>query len=245
MLSEAKRVISYAITRFKLPTVLVALIVFWVPVIIFAQLADEVIEKEPIEGDIAILNFIHGFASPMLDAIFLVITNLGGAIAMIIISACIIGYFLYKKHWQSAAVILFGVGGAAGANLILKLLFQRDRPSLWTSMVVEHSYSFPSGHAMASSAFAVTMIVLSWRTRYRWWVVAAAGLFTLLVGVSRMYFGVHYPTDILAGWCVGSAWVIISTSLISNFPFQLRTYFARLLKKVNTRNIKNNPDILS
>ena len=94
----------------------------------------------------------------------------------------------------------FATGGSALLNLAAKQAFARDRPSLWESIAPEHNYSFPSGHAMGSMTLAVALVLLAWNTRWRWPVVAAMAVFVPMVGLSRVYLGVHYPSDILAGW---------------------------------------------
>ena len=102
-----------------------------------------------------------------------------------------------------------GVGGAALLNMVLKLIFERPRPDLWEQLIIETSFSFPSGHAMASSALAFSVIAIAWNTRFRWYAVGVGVLFMLVIGFSRLYLGVHYPTDVLAGWFVSGAWVLL------------------------------------
>ena len=75
--------------------------------------------------------------------------------------------------------------------------------------MVEHSSWFPSGHAMASSALALSLIVIFWSTKWRWLVLAGAIFYVVIIALTRLYLGVHYPTDILAGWAVSCAWVAI------------------------------------
>ncbi|SMQ95553.1 phosphatidylglycerophosphatase B [Xanthomonas fragariae] len=89
-----------------------------------------------------------------------------------------------------------------------KQFFQRERPSLWESIAPESTFSFPSGHAMGSMTLAAVVVALAWNTRWRWPVTIVASLFALLVGVSRIYMGVHYPTDILGGWSAALVWVV-------------------------------------
>lgn len=99
------------------------------------------------------------------------------------------------------------VGGSALLNVAAKLLFARMRPELWETAVHESSYSFPSGHAMGSMTLALGVIVLLWDTRWRWPAVVLALLFALAVSASRVWLGVHYPSDILAAWAAAAAWV--------------------------------------
>ncbi|MEO5949493.1 MAG: phosphatase PAP2 family protein [Candidatus Saccharimonas sp.] len=184
-------------------------IVFWVPVIVFLKLAGEVIEKEPIAFDTVIINWLHAHANPFLDSFFLVFTNIGGVIGIVTITILLVTYLLYKKQRRNSLLLVAGVGGAAVANLILKALFQRDRPSLFDPSVVETSFSFPSGHAMASSALILCVILIFWHTKWRWLVTLIGAIVVLAISVSRLYLGVHYPTDIIAGWCASTAWVAI------------------------------------
>jgi membrane-associated phospholipid phosphatase len=200
-----------------LTKLLIAFVVFWVPVIIFVQLASEVGEHGILSFDAAILHVLHGIASPALNQVMVIITNTASALA--IVSAIILGliWLLRAGRKNEALGLLFGVGGAALVNGALKLSFQRARPSLWIPIVTEKSYSFPSGHAMMSSALAFSMILLFWKTRWRWYVLAAGVAYTLLVGTSRVYLGVHYPTDVLAGWCVSLVWIMLVHAVMNDF----------------------------
>jgi undecaprenyl-diphosphatase len=99
------------------------------------------------------------------------------------------------------------VGGAALINFLAKQAFGRVRPELWISRVQETTYSFPSGHAMSTMAVAAALTFLLWKTRWKWLMLAGGAAFVLMVGLSRVYWGVHYPSDILAGWAASIAWV--------------------------------------
>ena len=91
-------------------------------------------------------------------------------------------------------------------NLAAKHYFARARPDLWLSLAPETTFSFPSGHAMGSMTLAAVVTALAWNTRWRWPACLAAIAFALLVGMSRVYLGVHFPSDILAGWSAALAW---------------------------------------
>ena len=109
------------------------------------------------------------------------------------------------------AVGLFAGIALAGSGLLnvaAKHYFGRARPSLWESIAPESTFSFPSGHAMGSMTLAAVLVLLAWPTRWRWWVLGLAAAFVLMVGASRIYLGVHYPSDILAGWAAALAWVM-------------------------------------
>ena len=78
----------------------------------------------------------------------------------------------------------------------------------WLALAPETTFSFPSGHAMGSMTLATVLVLLAWRTRWRWWVALPMLGFVLMVGLSRVYLGVHYPSDILAGWAAAAAWTV-------------------------------------
>lgn len=181
--------------------------VFSVCTMLFAALADEVMENETLRYDEAVLQAVRGIASPLLDTIFVVGTDLGGVIGVAVIGVLLGGYFIYKRRWHKLVFLLYALVGAVLLNVLLKSIFLRDRPDLWEHLVVEDSYSFPSGHAMASSALALALIALGWKTKFRWMILAAACFFVVFIGFSRLYLGVHYPTDVIAGWLVSTAWV--------------------------------------
>ena len=100
------------------------------------------------------------------------------------------------------------------------MLFRSD---LWERLITETSYSFPSGHAMLSSMLAFAVIAIAWRTRYRLIATIAALLFMVLVSFSRLYLGVHYPTDIVAGWLVSVSWLLVVLAVINGWAYRHRT----------------------
>ncbi len=179
-------------------------------VTLFVELADEVREQGTVRFDTAFLEYVNTFSSPLLDTFFIITTHLGGVFTVIAITLSL-SVLLWRHHLRRKALFLsVGVGGAALLNLLLKAVFERQRPELWERLVLEQSYSFPSGHAMASSALALCLVVIFWPTRWRWVVIGSAAVYVLVVGFSRLYLGVHYPTDIVAGWLVSATWVIIT-----------------------------------
>ncbi len=177
------------------------------PLGVFAALADEIHELEALFFDEPLLQHAHALASPGLDAFFVLMARLGYAWGVVPADALLTLVLLARRHWREATFAGFGTAGSGLLNLLAKQLFQRDRPSLWESIAPESTFSFPSGHAMGSMALAAVLVALSWRTRARWWVLAGAVAFVVSVGASRIYLGVHYPSDILGGWCAALAWV--------------------------------------
>ncbi len=196
-------------TTYRLRTLAVFFVIFWVPLIIFFKVAGEILENEPMRLDVTILEWIHNHATPFYDNFFLVVTTLGNVEIVIPVVLLTTGYLVYKKYHQAAMILFFSILGGAAANFILKMLFHRDRPSIWHTLIVENSFSFPSGHAMLTSALAFSFVLIAWKTRFRWPVVVIGVTYVVLIGLSRLYLGVHYPTDIIAGWSVSIVWTLI------------------------------------
>ena len=217
--------------RYKTYQLVIAFILFWAPVILFSKIAGEIVERAPIGLDVTILNWIHDQASPLLDGIFLFFTTAGNVEFMLAFTAIIIGFLLYKHQRTNALIIAFSVGGAAAANLILKDLFHRDRPAFWHSLITETGYSFPSGHAMISSALIIGLIVLLWNTKWRLTSIIVGGFIVLMIGLSRLYLGVHYPTDVVAGWSAGFIWALLVAMIVRDFSPVLKDRLKNRLKK--------------
>lgn len=193
----------------------------------FVKLAIEVRENETNQFDDGILRGVHSISSTFLDQFIPVLTNIGGFVVVSAVTAILLGLFVYKKEYYRAVLIALCMGGALMLNLILKSVFERARPDLWDKLVHESSYSFPSGHAMMSAALGFALIVALWNSRWRWWAVWFSAIFIPLIGFTRLYLGVHYPTDIIAGWLVSGAWVMTVTLLLRS------KYAHQALKKLN------------
>ena len=184
------------------------------PLWALAELIEEVREADPFAFDEPILLFAHGLAREGFDRVFVVVSRLGygwGVVPFDIVFVLVLAFMRRAREGLFAGLAL---GGSALLNLGTKQLFARDRPSLWDSIAPEHTFSFPSGHAMGSMTLAWVLLLLSWRTRWRWPVAVVVIPFTLMVGLSRVYLGVHYPSDILAGWTAASVWAVACFFLV-------------------------------
>lgn len=138
------------------------------------------------------------------------LTALGSFTVIGILCAAAATSLLIRGDRAGAAVLLAAVLGAAALNTLLKLAVARPRPDLVQPAVEVFTASFPSGHAAVSASTYLTLAVLAGRTSafeglHRFWLALAVALICL-IGLSRVYLGVHYPSDILAGWCVGAGW---------------------------------------
>ena len=176
----------------------------------FAELADEIHEQEAIGFDEPVLHFAHGLATPGLDRFFVGLTDIGYLHGVVPFDIALVLVLLVLRRLRAATFAAVALAGSGLLNVGTKLVFARDRPSLWESITPELTYSFPSGHAMGSATLAWVLVLLAWRTRWRWPVIVVVVPFVLLVGFSRVYLGVHYPSDILAGWAAASVWAAVS-----------------------------------
>jgi len=188
--------------------------------LLFIQIVDEVMEGETHHFDEAVLRALRNpadLADPIgpwwLEAIFRDITALGGTTVLTIITLSAAGYLLMDRKRGAALLVLASVGGGTLVSMLLKDLFQRPRPELVAHLVEVRSLSFPSGHAMLSAVTFLTLGALLARLAphraQKLYLLSLATLLTLMVGASRVYLGVHWPTDVLAGWCIGTAWALL------------------------------------
>jgi membrane-associated phospholipid phosphatase len=174
----------------------------------FAELADEVREGEPFGFDEPLLLLARRMAHDGFDRAFLFFSAVGyqyGVVPVDFLLIAVLALFRREREGLFAGVAIIG---SALLNLATKQFFARERPSLWESIAPETTYGFPSGHAMGSMTLAMVFILLAWPTRWRWPALVAMAAFVVMVGLSRIYLGVHYPSDILAGWTAAMAWVV-------------------------------------
>ncbi len=138
------------------------------------------------------------------------ITALGGGPVIFIITLSVTGFLILRKDYHSVFLVLFAVIGGALIDLWFKHLFGRTRPLLEYQLVQEHTLSFPSGHSMMSAVIYLSLAVLVSRILVRrimrLYVIIVAILLSFIIGISRIYLGVHYPTDVIGGWSLGLAW---------------------------------------
>lgn len=140
-------------------------------------------------------------------------TALGGTAVLTLLTILSCGFLLAQRKWRRAAFLAVAISGGAILNAALKIGFARPRPDLVAHLVKVHDLSFPSGHAMNSAVVYLTLGVLLARAetgrRVKAYLLGGAVFLTFLVGCSRVYLGVHYPTDVVAGWTVGASWATL------------------------------------
>ncbi|MCS6927187.1 MAG: phosphatase PAP2 family protein [Candidatus Binatia bacterium] len=186
----------------------------------FIAIADEVLEGETREFDQWVMRQLRQAEDPSvpLGPPWLIeaareITALGGVAVLCLIVAAVAGYLLQQRAYGAMWLVLTAAVGGTGLSFALKHLFGRERPDMILHLVMVHSSSFPSGHAMLSAVVYLTLgALLAQVARQRTsqiYFLAVALVLTFLIGLSRIYLGVHYPTDVLAGWAVGLAWALL------------------------------------
>jgi undecaprenyl-diphosphatase len=202
----AKALVRFVRARWKL--LLLLFLGVGVPLVAFGDLAEDVYSRGGIGWDEPILRYVHRHSTPGRDAVMTFITDIGHLYGVVPLAVLIVVALLAARRRGNALFFAVAMVGAGTLNTGAKMFFRRTRPDLWLSPSPEHTYSFPSGHAMGSMAFAAALAVLAWPTRWRWWAIVLGGAFTLLVGFSRVYLGVHFPSDVVAGWSASLAWVL-------------------------------------
>lgn len=148
-----------------------------------------------------------------LRPVFVDITALGGVTALTLLTISVVGHLLVAKKWITAGLIVAATSSGSLIGHILKIGFSRARPTIVPHFVEIHTLSYPSGHATNSAVVFLTLGALLARAQTtrptRAYVVAVALLFTVLIGCSRVYNGVHWPTDVIAGWAIGGSWALL------------------------------------
>jgi undecaprenyl-diphosphatase len=177
----------------------------------FTELADVVIEGQSRAFDRAVLLWIHTTFPSWLEGPMRFVTGLGYYWFVVLLLVVVVPLF-YQRGWRlSAILLLISTAGSAVLTTVLKSVFQRTRPELFDSGYHASFYSFPSGHAtVAVGLYGMLTLVLAYQLRgtARWAVVVSGILVVLLIGFSRLYLGVHYPTDIVAGYLAALLWLV-------------------------------------
>ena len=183
----------------------------------FVEIAGEVLEGDTTTFDRTLLLALREAENPAdpigpswLEEAARDVTALGGHVILTIVTLATLAYLLMTRKSHAALLVLAAVGGGMLLSTALKMGFERPRPDLVPHAARVYTASFPSGHAMLSAVTYLTLGALLARVqpsrRLKAFLIGLAVTLTLLVGASRVYLGVHWPSDVLAGWCVGAAW---------------------------------------
>ena len=181
-------------------------------VAVFTWLAGEVVGARTMAFDLRVRNAIHEQANPPLTDAMIGVTFLGGAYVIVSLAIVLCVSFWRAGLQRPARLLAIAVAGEIAIEYSLKLAFHRARPEPFFGLSLPSGYSFPSGHAMATLIFYGTLAALLTprltSRAVRWLLWLAAGALAAAIGFSRVYLGVHYPTDVLGGYLAGLIWVV-------------------------------------
>ncbi len=187
------------------------------PLLLFGILALKIGQSESgLKWDTAILVAIHETANQTLNNLAVSLTQWGRVGGTFLLATPVLLALGWQQKWRAFSYLITAIISSGLINFTAKLFLHRLRPHLWeSSYPLPLDFSFPSGHAMASMTLVMALIILAWGRR--WGVVAGifGGLFVLAIAWTRLYLGVHFPSDILAGWLLSIAWTV-TVSLLFN-----------------------------
>jgi len=200
--------------------VLAVVLIAALALLAFGTLAATVMEGETSAFDKAILLAFRNGDNPSdpigpqwLERVVGDVTSLGSFAVLGLITLAAVGYLMADGKRHAALLVIIAVGGGTALSSGMKVLFERPRPDVVAHLVPVQTLSFPSGHATLSAVTFLTLGAILMRVqprrRMKAYIVAVAIVLTLLVGLSRVYLGVHWPTDVLGGWCLGGAWALL------------------------------------
>ena len=193
-------------------------IILFICLIIFLAIAEDVFGKEIMTADIVGYNIISTYLiSDFVTPIAKCITVFGGATALISLSIIFLIVLKNKKLGLSISINLIII---TILNLLLKNIVQRPRPTEYR-MISETGYSFPSGHSMVSMAFYGYLIYLTYKNvknvKLKWSLIIILSILIITIGTSRIYLGVHYTSDVIAGFMISISYLVIYTSIVKKF----------------------------
>ncbi len=190
---------------------------------VLAEFHEEISETWLINIEQSTMEAIHGHTSPFLTVFMFGLTFIGSMQALIPAVSLIALWQLQKHHTREALLIIIAVGGSAILNVALKLYFHRQRPDVPWALAREDAFSFPSGHSLAAiTLYGILGYLLMSRikgTLARAAVLGSLVLLVLGIGVSRIYLGVHYPSDVAAGYLSGLIWLsaVVSSDIMLRY----------------------------
>jgi len=194
-----------------------ALLIIALGVMTFVEVADDMTEADGQMFDQAVLHWLQPVAGQprgpwWLQEAAADLTSLGGISVLTLFAVIAFSFLLIQRKRLSALLLVVGLIGGVGLSEGLKALFERARPPVAYQAVETLNASFPSGHALLSTVFYLTLGVMLTRAfpkkRLKAFVLGSAMLIALLIGLTRVYLGAHWASDVIAGWCAGAAWAM-------------------------------------
>ncbi len=218
MISKKEKIIK--LISLKL---LIVAALFIISVFAFAFLAKGVVEGKEQHIDDSIFSFFNQFSTPRVISTMEFISFFGSIQFLIPAYIILIGYFIIRKKYRNAVDIAIIAVTSSALMFTLKTIFHRQRPDLPIIKGI-YTYSFPSGHALSSFIFCSILIFIikngNWKSNYKWISTILLLVFSIMIGISRIILRAHYPTDVIASFCLGIVWVIISLWLLKKINRQ-------------------------
>jgi undecaprenyl-diphosphatase len=215
---DSSRPLDTNTRRVLLRAIPLSLVVAIMALLLFAWMAEEVLEAGTIRFDNSIRAAVHQRASPALTVFMRGITLLGSMEVLLPLVLIVVTFLLVRGKRYEAIVLSVTMAGGVILNMILKLSFHRARPDPFFDLATPASYAFPSGHALLALCFYGVMVRIlsdSLKSReYRWMVWVGAVLLIGLIGLSRIYLGVHHASDVLAGYAAAIVWISAVTMVV-------------------------------
>lgn len=179
--------------------------------IVLGDIADGVHDQEVFWLDTWATPFLHSIRSPAFNALMVGLTTMGATLIVLPVLVTVGGALLVVRRYGAFLFLVVALGGSMLIDAVMKLIFQRPRPKLDYAAVLP-DYSFPSGHAMNGVAFYVAIALIAWSMfgrRVGPLATVVAAVLAFGIGVSRIYLGYHYLTDVVGGWLAGSMWLLV------------------------------------
>jgi undecaprenyl-diphosphatase len=177
------------------------------PFLLFLVLSEDVMEQETLRLDDGMLLLIETLHTAWATTLMRAVTFFGSFLGAGILTLALLATLLLLHRRRDAFFALVVMGGGGILQYLAKLFFDRPRPAVFPHLTDTMTSSFPSGHAMMSTCLALTAAIVFRDSRWRWPALAAGIVYALAVSFSRLYLGVHYPTDVLGGWLLACSWV--------------------------------------
>nr|WP_294898445.1 phosphatase PAP2 family protein [uncultured Pedobacter sp.] len=200
-------------------TIIIAFVIMVLAIICFYGLTEELSDDKLKFYDDLVIGQIVSFRTPINTEIMKSMTFIGNLIGYALIIPILTIFFIIRKTWRLSLEITLVLLLSSGLNIVLKNIIERQRPPEIGRLVFAQFYSFPSGHAMSAMVFYGFIIYLSIILVKKNWlkygITLVCVFMTLLIGVSRIYLGVHYPSDILAGYIGGLAWLMLCILILN------------------------------
>ncbi|RYG06802.1 MAG: phosphatase PAP2 family protein [Caulobacteraceae bacterium] len=194
-----------------------ALLIIALGVMTFVEVADDMTEADGQQFDLQVLHWLQPVAGEprgpwWLHEAAADLTSLGGISVLTLFAVIAFSFLLIQRKRLSALLLVVGLIGGVALSEGLKALFERERPPIAYQAVETLNASFPSGHALLSTVFYLTLGVMLTRAfpqkRFKAFVLGSAITIALLIGLTRIYLGAHWASDVIAGWCAGAAWAM-------------------------------------